>query len=350
MSVAAPSKVAVVGLGYFSQFHLRSWEANPDVDLLAICDPNPEALQAAQQRCNAQAFTDIDSLLQQTDAEIIDIVAPPVAHADLISRMIRSGRLIICQKPFCTSIEQAQQIVQLAAEGNTTVVIHENFRFQPWHRTLKGFLDSGKLGQIYQCRFNLRPGDGRGADAYLARQPFFQQMPRLLIHETAVHFIDLFRWLLGDIQSVYADLRKLNPVIAGEDAGILVLEHEGGAVSVFDGNRLSDHVADNTRLTMGELLLEGEGGALRLNGHGQLYFRAFGAREESPLPIELAVDESSFGGGCVDYLNRSALDAYRENGDYENTAESYLDVMRVSEAAYESHSSNRKIDLRGTAR
>ena len=345
MSESAATSVAVVGLGYFSQFHLRSWAANPDARLVAVCDPDTHARNAAQQHCDAPGYADIDSLLEQTNADIIDIVAPPAAHAALIAKVARAGRLVICQKPFCTSVQEAQTTAQLAQEADTRIIIHENFRFQPWHRALKQFLESGKMGQIYQCRFDLRPGDGRGPDAYLARQPFFQQMPRLLIHETAVHFIDLFRWLLGDIESVYAQLRRLNPVIAGEDAGLMILQHNGGAVSVFDGNRLSDHVADNHRLTMGEMLLEGEGGSVRLNGRGELRFRAFGGNDEILLPIELPVDTSSFGGGCVDYLNRSALAAFRGDGHYENEVSSYLEVMRACEAAYESDRQQCRIDV-----
>lgn len=344
-TAATPTTVAVVGLGYFSQFHLRSWADNPDANLIAACDLNAQALQTVTSAYSLPGYTAAAQMLAQHNPDVVDIVAPPVAHAELIEQMLRPGRLILCQKPFCTSIEQAQQLAARASAHQTTIVIHENFRFQPWHRALKQFLDSDAMGQIFQCRFALRPGDGRGVDAYLDRQPFFQTMPRLLIHETGVHFIDLFRWLLGDVESVYADLRRLNPVIAGEDAGLLVMEHAGGAVSVFDGNRLSDHVADNPRLTMGDLWLEGEQGVVRLDGYGKLHFRRHGSTTAQPLPVSLAVDENAFGGGCVDYLNRSALDAYRTHGQYENAIASYMQVMQISDAAYRSDSTGSKVFL-----
>ena len=56
--------------------------------------------------------------------------------------------------------------------------------------------------------FRLRTGDGQGPDAYLSRQPYFQKMEHFLVHETAVHWIDTFRFLLGDINAVYADPEK----------------------------------------------------------------------------------------------------------------------------------------------
>ena len=71
-----------------------------------------------------------------------------------------------------------------------------------------------------------------GPDAYLARQPFFREYTRLLVYETGVHFIDTFRFLLGEVTGVYARLRRLNPVIRGEDAGQLLLEFANGATAI----------------------------------------------------------------------------------------------------------------------
>ena len=49
--------------------------------------------------------------------------------------------------------------------------------------------------------FRLRPGDGQGPRAYLDRQPYFQTMPRLLVVETAIHWIDTFRFLMGEVDA-----------------------------------------------------------------------------------------------------------------------------------------------------
>ena len=344
--------VAVIGLGYFSQFHLNAWQNIDGCRITAVCDSNESTLNTVAADIDAQAskhtvktYTNAVTLLNEQHADIVDLVVPPPAHANLIRAALKPGRLIICQKPFCVSYDEARRICDEATAADTTVIIHENFRFQPWYRQIKHCVDTGLLGSLYQCRFALRPGDGQGADAYLARQPVFQTMPRLLIHETGVHFIDLFRWLLGPVTSVYADLRRLNPVIRGEDDGLLILQHANGVRSVFDGNRLVDHVASNTRLTMGELTVEGEKGVITLNGEGQIMFRALGAQTTETIAIEWPVSQDVFGGGCVEWLIQHAVNAYRSQQPYENTAEDYLDVVRATEAAYESARQARRIDL-----
>ncbi|MBV2360636.1 Gfo/Idh/MocA family oxidoreductase [Thalassococcus sp. CAU 1522] len=342
-------RVITVGLGYFSRFHLDAWQRQDGADLVAVCDLDAERAASVAASRGVAGATDLAALVAEHKPDVVDIVAPPSAHAALIGQVLAPRRTVICQKPFCTSLAEAGAVIDAAAAAGTQIVIHENFRFQPWYRAVKAFLDGGKMGRVWQAHFALRPGDGRGPRAYLDRQPAFQKMERLLIHETAVHFIDLFRWLLGDIETVYTDLRRLNPVIAGEDDGLMILTHAGGARSVFDGNRLADHVAADPRHTMGEFTLEGEAGVLRLDGDGRLSFRAFGSDRFDRVPINDPVDRDAFGGGCVAALIAHVVAAIRQNARPENLAGDYLHVMRACDAAYRSARDARRVDLRAAA-
>ena len=245
-------------------------------------------------------------MLDATRPDLLDVITPPETHLAAITEAAARGVDVICQKPFCRSLAEARAALARAERGGIEVLIHENFRFQPWHRETKRILDAGGLGRLYQATFRLRPGDGQGPRAYLDRQPYFQRMPRFLVHETAIHLIDVFRFLLGEPQSVYADLRRLNPAVAGEDAGLILLDMGDGVRALFDGNRLSDHSARNRRLTMGEMLIEGELGALRLDGDGRLFLRDHGANGENELAY--AWQDQDFGGDCVYLFQRHAVD------------------------------------------
>ncbi len=337
--------VAVVGLGYFSQFHLSAWQNNPDARIVGVTDLDTGLAAKTAARLGVPAYADPAELIATTRPDIVDLIVPPAAQAEVLEPCLAPRRTVICQKPFGRSLAEAEAMTARAAETGTTLVIHENFRFQPWHRAIKRFLDDGKLGQVYTARFALRPGDGRGPRAYLDRQPTFQGMERFLVQETAVHFLDLFRWFFGEVTEIYADLRRLNPVIAGEDAGQLIMSHASGVQTIFDGNRLSDHVADNPRTTMGEMVIEGEAGALSLDGSGKLWFRPFGAADPEPIDIPEPIDQNSFGGGCVAALIGHVVAAHTRNGTLENEAADYLTVVRLCEAAYRSDAENRRISL-----
>ena len=249
----------------------------------------------------------------------------------------------ICQKPFGRDYADAVAITATAEAAGVPLVIHENIRWQPWYREAKRLIDAGQLGSLHSVAFRLRPGDGQGARAYLDRQPYFQQMPHFLVKETAIHWIDTYRYLFGEVRSVYASLRRMNPVIAGEDAGVIMFEFASGTTGLFDGNRLNDHVAGNPRRTMGEAWIEGSAGVLRLDGDARLWWKPH-QEAEREFPYDRGPDDT-FGGGACEWLQRHVVAHLIGGTPLENSARSYLANLAVQAAVYESNASHRRIEM-----
>lgn len=340
----APVRLACAGRGYFSQFQYRAWRRIPEVEIVGIANRSREPAQALAAEFGIPAvFNDVHTMLEQLRPDLLDVITPPETHLPAIAAAAALGVDVICQKPFCTSLEEALQAVDIADRAGISVVVHENFRFQPWYGAIRDVLAAGRLGRVFQAQFRLRPGDGQGPRAYLDRQPYFQSMPRFLVHETAIHLVDVFRYLFGEARSVTASLRKLNPAIAGEDSGIFILHMDGDVLCVFDGNRLSDHFARNRRLVMGEMTIEGENGVLALDGDATLSFRPHGTNDREI--IEYHWKDCDFGGDCVYRLQRHVIDRRLAGGLAENTARDYLENLRVEEAIYASHANGCRVDL-----
>jgi len=332
-------RVACLGAGYFSQFHYGSWARMDGATLVGSCDSDLSRAAAT----GLPAFATLDAMLEATRPDLLDIILPPPAHGQAIRTALAAGiRWIICQKPFCLDLAEAEQIVAEAEAAGATLIVHENFRFQPWYRAIKTELDAGSIGDVMNATFRLRPGDGQGPCAYLDRQPYFQQMPRFLIHETAVHWVDTFRYLFGPTRAVYADLRQINPAIAGEDAGHVLFDH-GAVRALFDGNRHLDHVADNLRRTMGEAQIEGTDGVLTLFGNGSVTRRGFG--QSNSTEVLPADTWDGFGGDCVHALQSHVVSAVTKGTTLENTARDYLTVIAVKDAIYASAKEGRRIVL-----
>ncbi|MBB4017503.1 putative dehydrogenase [Chelatococcus caeni] len=328
-------RVATIGAGYFSQFHHDAWARMDDVEIVAICDRDIDKAAAFAQRFAIPGvYADAARMLDEVAPDLLDIIAPPASHRELVGLAAERGIPAICQKAFCRSLAEAEETVALAEAAGIPLIVHENFRFEPWHLKIRELIDAGLVGPLYQASFRLRPGDGRGERAYLDRQPYFQTMERFLIHETAIHFIDTFRFLFGEVAGVDARLRRVNPVLRGEDAGIIVFSLANGAAALFDGNRLSDHAADDRRLTMGEMLVEGENGTLRLDGYGRLFFRRFGENAEEEIAYEW--ERRGFAGDSVYKLQRHVVDHLRHGRPVVNTGRDYLVNLRIEEAIYRS--------------
>ncbi|QPH53180.1 Gfo/Idh/MocA family protein [Pontivivens ytuae] len=321
--------VACLGAGYFARFHHEAWERIDGVAPIAVVDRDlPRAAEVGW-----PAFPTLEEAFARGVPDILDIATPPETHLAAIRAGLAAGvRLIICQKPFCAGMEEAVAATESAEAAGIPLIVHENFRFQPWYRVMRAALEAGRLGEVHQLTFRLRTGDGQGPRAYLDRQPYFQQMERFLVHETGVHWIDTFRFLLGRPDWVMADLRRMNPVIAGEDAGHVLFGFPGGVRALLDANRHLDHASDTPRRTFGEAELEGTEATITLRGDGGVRLRDHGSQAEDVLLPSR--DWPGFAGDCVHALQAHVVAHLREGAPLENTARDYLDVLRIEEAVY----------------
>jgi D-apiose dehydrogenase len=341
-STTGPARVVVVGAGYFAAFHLEAWRAC-GADVVALVDIDTA-------RCDAMAgrfavtttCNDAQRAFDTSQPTLVDVVLPPDAQAGVVTAALQRGLPTICQKPFGRDLAEAHRMAAMAAEHGAPLVVHENFRFAPWFRECRRLIDHGHFGRVHGVSFRLRPGDGQGPHAYLDRQPYFQTMPQLLVRETAVHFIDTFRFLLGEVRAVSARLRRLNPALAGEDAALITFEFDDARTGLFDGNRLNGHPAGDPRRTMGELWLEGEAGVLRLDGEARLWWQPHGGSEREHPYVNTGIGPF---GGAVTALQAHVLAHLAHGSTLENQACDYLPNLHVQAAIYHSHASGSRVSM-----
>jgi len=332
--MATPTRVALIGCGYFAEFHREAWHRLSDAELVGVCDRDEAKARAfAERTAGIRAYADAANLLDEIRPDLVDIATPPASHLGLVKLAAERAIPVICQKPLAPTFAEAEALVETAEAGGIALVVHENIRFAPWHQEIHRLIQAGRLGRPHTIAKRLRPGDGQGPDAYLARQPYFQTMERFLVHETAIHWIDTFRFLMGEVTGVFARLRRLNPAIRGEDAGVILFEFAGGGSGVFDGNRLNEHVSDNLRRTMGELWVEGEAGVVRLAGSGRLFFKPHGGAEREH---DYAWADRHFAGDAVYATQRYILQQLRAGTTPANGGRAYLRNLAVADAVYRS--------------
>ena len=333
-----------IGTGYFSRFHYDAWQRMPDVSILAVCSQLPDQARPVMAEFSIGTFySDFYEMFDKERPDFVDVITPPESHFEICQAAAERGIQIICQKPLAPTFEEAKKIVALCAEAGVRFMVHENFRFQPWHRKLKRQLDAGAIGErVHAISVRTRMGDGWGDDAYLSRQPYFRDYSKLLIYETGVHFIDTFRFLCGEIRKVYASLRRLNPVIQGEDFGVVMFEFTSGAVGVWDGNRYNEPNYENPRYTFGEMLLEGSEGSLRLYPDGRITSQPLGQREAA---IDYDHVDRAFAGDCCLATQSHFVTGLREGRVFETDGDSYLRTLRVQEAVYASAQQERAMSV-----
>jgi predicted dehydrogenase len=332
-----------IGAGYFSQFHYDAWQRHPDVELVALCNRDRTRGQQMATRFGVPTvYTNPAEMLDRERPDFVDIITPPETHGPLCALAGERGIHIICQKALAPTFGEAHAIVAQAAADGVRFMVHDNFRFQPWHRELRRLLQTGTVGRPHAIAVRTRMGDGWGADAYLSRQPYFRTMPQLLVFETGVHFIDVFRSLVGEVREVFARLRRLNAAIAGEDSGILYFEFESGAVGLWDANRYNESLSADARYTFGEFLIEGDAGMVRLDEEGGIAVKKLG---DAPTPHPYVHDRRGFAGDCVYATVAHFVDRLRDGSPFETDGPQYLRTLAVQEAAYRSAASGQPVTI-----
>lgn len=335
-----------IGAGYFSHFQYEAWQRIPEVEIVAFS--NRDQAKAAEVTTKfglRKCYADYREMFDVERPDFVDIITPPPSHQEICAAAARRGIDIICQKPLGPSVEVASEIVANAAAAKVRFMVHENFRFQPWHREIKRLIDAGAIGdKLHSLHFRSRMGDGWGGSPYTPRQPYFRDYPRLLVYETGVHFIDTFRYLAGEITRVTAWLRRLNPVIKGEDCGLLVFEFANGALGQWDANRYNEPAFPVTeaRYTFGEFLVEGSAGSLRLDPDGRIMLKALGGEDqEHRYPHE----RRGFAGDCCYLAQRHFADCLLTGTPCETSGGEYLKTMVIQEAMYESAAKRGPVDV-----
>jgi predicted dehydrogenase len=334
MTRNGPLKGVVLGAGYFAPFQYEAWTRIPEVDIVAMYNRTEERARPILSRFGvSRYYGDWQEMIDREQPDFVDIITPPDTHEDMCRYAAERGAHVVCQKPLAPSYAGAERIIQSARAAGVRFMVHENFRWQPWYRAIKRLQTERTIGDFTHVQFTTRTGDGWGADAYLARQPFFRDYPRLLVYETGVHFIDTFRFLLGEVVGVFASLRRLNPAIKGEDAGQLLLTFASGATAIWDANRYNEIEAANPRLTFGQMRIDATGGHLTLDTDARIRIKRLG---EAGYDLEYPRADVNFAGDCVYAVQRHFVDCLLSGAEFESNGEDYLRTTRVVEAVYES--------------
>jgi predicted dehydrogenase len=269
-------------------------------------------------------------MLAAEQADFADIVTRPESHRPLTELAARSCRAVICQKPMAPSVADCEAMVRGCAAAGVRLLIHENWRWQPWYREARRMTDEGRLGRLFHLGFRMRTGDGRGPSPYQV-QPYFREMQRFLLYETAVHFLDTFRYLGGEIDAVYCQTNRINPVVSGEDYALVQVSFGGGLKGIIDANRISGSYPPE--VAFGESRIEGDRAAIRIAPDGKLFLTEYGGVET------LHADTwptGGYKGDSVWAVQRHMAECLRSGAASESEGAAYLKTVAAVEACYAS--------------
>lgn len=226
-------KIAIAGAGMISRHHLLGWQRlAPEVEVAAICDPDRGRAQSrAAEFGIAQVHTDAEAMLAETAIDALDVASPRETHAGWVMAAAARGIPVLCQKPLTPTLAESDALVRAVA-GRIRLMVHENWRFRPWYREARRWIEAGAVGEVLLARMSnisssLLP-DEQGVRRGLVRQPFMVGEHRLVIAESLIHQLDVMRWLCGPLRVVAARTHRSLPDIRGETFAAIFMETAAG--------------------------------------------------------------------------------------------------------------------------
>jgi predicted dehydrogenase len=260
-----PLRAGLIGCGYISQQHIPAWQATPDAELVAVCDADRARAEArAEQFGIAKVYEDVETMLANEQLDCVDIATRPESHQALARLAAERGVNVLCQKPLAPTMAEAREIAGVCARAGVRFMVLEMWRHLPAIKDIKQHLDGGLIGPVHSLRLLGHRRPMQREHPVDANQPYFADMPKLLVYEMMIHYIDGIRSLMGDVGSVYARMARVNPLIAGEDHALVVLTHKSGAYSMVDCSWASP-TDRRPKMGAGDMLLEGRDGSLHLD-------------------------------------------------------------------------------------
>jgi len=337
-------RIALVGCGPISERHLLSWKNTPEVEVVALCDRHKENLEQRSSEFGIErTFKDFKKLLEEVDCDIIDIATRPYSHKELVFEAAQAGKHILCQKPFALTLKEAQEMIGVCQDKGVRFMICENWRWFIWFRTIRDILNSGEIGEVKYARMTSHswstiPKGKSPPPLLVSAQSYLKDMKRLIIYEIGIHFVDVFRFLFGDANSVYARTEKMSSQIAGEDLALIILDF-GKMYGIIDISWCSRY--PKNRQKSEEMLIEGSKGSIVLDEQGRIQI----IREDGKINLPEYDWKGETKLQTHFRLHKHFVQAILKRKSFETDAKDNIKTLEIALKSYDSAQDNKVIIL-----
>jgi 1,5-anhydro-D-fructose reductase (1,5-anhydro-D-mannitol-forming) len=234
LQVSNPIRVAVLG---FWHVHAAEYAArvrqHPDTELVAVWDDDPDRGRAAAETVGAAFVDDLDKLLARDDIDAVTVTTATSAHRAIMLPAAQAGKHIFTEKLLAPSVDEAEEIIEVADEAGTVLVVSLPRLYHGYTREIREQLDARRLGELTYCRIRLSHD---GAIAGWLPERFFDPEAAVggALSDLGCHPLYLTQLFLGalpaTVSATYASFTKRQV----EDQAVVTLRYPGGAIGVVE--------------------------------------------------------------------------------------------------------------------
>ncbi len=345
-------KFAIIGCGRISYKHVEALTKNiENAELVATCDIDLERAKAKKSEYiektgaaeeSVHAYTDYKKMLEKEEIDVVTIATESGYHSEIAIYSMKKGTNALIEKPMAMSIEDANEMINVAKENNVKLgVCHQN-RFNKPIQKLREAIEENKFGRLI---------NGTARILWNRNMGYYEQAPWRgtwaldggTLMNQCIHNIDLLQWMMGgEVERVYAECDTYLRDIEGEDFGAVIIRFKNGAIGIVEGS-----ACVYPRNLEETLSIFGETGAVSIGGLAvnELETWRFEGDDEEAMKKSVNVKIDNVYGEGHTPLFKDVIDAINNDRDPLVSGEEGKKAMSIILAAYKSRKSGMPVEF-----
>src|SRR3989441_8430333 len=143
-------RMGVVGYGYWGPNIVRNLRSLEGCEVAAVCDQSPAAVKRIKQaHPDLTVTTQSSELLTSPQVDAVAVVTPVRTHFELAKAALENGKHVFVEKPFTSTTQQAEELIELAERKNLRIMVDHTFLFTGAVRKIRQLIEEGVLGDLY---------------------------------------------------------------------------------------------------------------------------------------------------------------------------------------------------------
>lgn len=201
MSSISKVRTAVVGCGMISNIYIRNLKnLFYIIDLVAVCDLNEEAAKRQAAAFGVEKVMTIDEVAASDDIELVINLTGPVAHYDVIKKMLLAGKHCYTEKMFTTDLDQARELVALANEKGLYLGVAPDTVLGAGIQTAKRVIDCGLIGDVTSVQVHVNRNQSLNSEIFR----FLRNNGGALPYDVGIYYVGAMLMLLGPVKTIQA--------------------------------------------------------------------------------------------------------------------------------------------------
>jgi myo-inositol 2-dehydrogenase / D-chiro-inositol 1-dehydrogenase len=230
-------KVGIIGSQFEADIHAASFQILPDeAEVVAVASPTPGHAEGLAKKYGIpRVFHDYQEMLKEKDIEMVTITAPNRLHAPMTIEIARAGKHVVCEKPLCMTLEEAEQMIDTCRRQGVLLLYAEELVFTPKYLKAKEMADQGAFGKPYLIK--------QSEKHFGPHAPWFwdvEQSGGGVFMDMGCHGIAFCYWFLdrSPVKNVFCQMGTCVHAgkTRGEDNSICILEFASGAVGLVENS------------------------------------------------------------------------------------------------------------------